>query len=188
MARTHASVLALMAIATAVAGCGLAGVPRMGLGAGGPHPAIEAPDTDTPVAPAFKAPVISDEAMERAVQAGLARSDEQTWRKVESCLTPTGSQLEQMLEQLQSQRGRGARPDVSQFTFRSASLDPRLGCARVLKQRPAGCFLRAPRRRPLRVHRRQQQEHRAHGADRQPGGSRRPRDRRVVRGRLDTRR
>ncbi len=134
MARTQASVLALMAIATAVAGCGLAGVPRMGLGAGGPHPAIEAPDTDTPVTPTFKAPVISDEAMERAVQAGLARSDEQTWRKVESCLTPTGSQLEQMLEQLQSQRGRGAPPDVSQLTFRSASLDPRLGRARVLKQ------------------------------------------------------
>jgi CHAT domain len=33
--------------------------------------------------------------MERAVQAGLARSDDETWRKIQGCLTPGRSQVEQ---------------------------------------------------------------------------------------------
>jgi hypothetical protein len=32
--------------------------------------------------------VISDEAMDRAVQVGLARSEDDTWRMVERCLAP----------------------------------------------------------------------------------------------------
>jgi hypothetical protein len=130
MARRRGVVLALLAIA--VAGCGLVGVPGMGPGFGGSRPSVEEPDT--PPVPRFTAPVISDEAMERAVQAGLARSDDETWRKIQGCLTPGRSQVEQMLEQLQSQRRPGAQPDPNQLAFRSASLDPRLGRARVLKQ------------------------------------------------------
>ena len=106
-------------------------VPGMGPGFGG-SPSVEEPDT--PPEPRFTAPVISDEAMERAVQAGLARSDDETWRKIQGCLTPGRSQIEQMMEQLQSQRRPGAQPDPGQLAFRSASLDPRLGRARVLKQ------------------------------------------------------
>src|SRR6185369_5052506 len=45
------------------------------------------------------------------------------------------SQIEQMLEGLQDARRSGGRVDVNQLgAFRSASLDPRLGRARVLKQ------------------------------------------------------
>ena len=130
MARRRGIVLVLVTIAAA--GCGFAGVPGMGPGFGGSRPSVEEPDT--PPVPRFSAPVISDEAMERAVQAGLARSDDETWRKIQGCLTPGRSQVEQMMEQLQSQRRPGAQPDPGQLAFRSASLDPRLGRARVLKQ------------------------------------------------------
>ena len=74
--------------------------------------------------------------MERAVQAGLARSEDETWRMVERCLVPQRSQIEQMLEGLQDARrtpggGAGVNPLGA---MRSANLDPRLGRARVLKQ------------------------------------------------------
>jgi CHAT domain-containing protein len=131
MARTPAIVLAALAIA--LAGCGLVGIPGLGPGMSRPAP-IEVPDASE-MPPTLIAPVISDEAMERAVQAGLARSDEDTSRMVERCLEPTRSQIEQMLEGLQDAQRSGGRVDVNQLgAFRSASLDPRLGRARVLKQ------------------------------------------------------
>ena len=116
----------LLLLATATAGCGLAGVPGVGLG--GPRTAADL--DEGPLPPTFTAPVVSDEAMERAIQAGLARSDEDTWRMVERCLTPSRSAIEQLLE------GRAAgRGDVAQLgAFRVAGMDPRLARARVLKQ------------------------------------------------------
>jgi hypothetical protein len=44
--------------------------------------------------------------MDRAVQAGLARSDDETWRLIEGCLTPGPSPLEQMLERARDLRRR----------------------------------------------------------------------------------
>jgi CHAT domain-containing protein len=131
---TRAPVIVLVLVALAVAGCGVAGVPGLDSGVGRLEPVdARAPDV---LPPTLVAPVISDEAMERAVQAGLARSDDDTWRLIERCLTPTRSQVEQMLESLQQMRrqpggGAGASPLEA---VRSASLDPRLGRARVLKQ------------------------------------------------------
>ena len=120
-------------VAIGVAGCGLAGgVPGLGMGVAGPTP-LEGP-SEADIQQAFTPPVISDEAMERAVQAGLARSEDETWRMVERCLVPQRSQIEQMLENLQDARrapGGGVNP---MGALRSASLDPRLGRARVLKQ------------------------------------------------------
>ena len=122
-------------VAIGVAGCGLAGgIPGMGMGAGRATPIEDTSEAD--LQRAFTPPVISDEAMERAVQAGLARSEDETWRMVERCLVPQRSQIEQMLEGLQdARRTPGGAAGVNPLgAMRSASLDPRLGRARVLKQ------------------------------------------------------
>jgi CHAT domain-containing protein len=130
MARALPVVLAVVALAAG--GCGLAGVPGLGLGGFTP---FETPDV-ADVQPTLAAPVISDDAMERAVQAGLARSEADTWRMIEGCLTPTRSQVEQVLESLHDMRrppgdAAGVNPLAA---VRSANLDPRLGRARVLTQ------------------------------------------------------
>jgi CHAT domain-containing protein/tetratricopeptide (TPR) repeat protein len=130
---TRAPAILLVAVVATVAGCGFAGVPGLGPGVDRPAPVDGALDVRPPT---LVAPVISDEAMERAVQAGLARSDDDTWRTIERCLTPTRSQVEQMLESLQEMRrqpGGGASANPLE-AMRSASLDPRLGRARVLTQ------------------------------------------------------
>ena len=121
-------------LAVTLAGCGGVDVPgSLGLGRIALPPDQDSQPIDEQP-PAFVVPRLSDDAMERAVQAGLARSDDETWRMIQGCLTPGRSQIEEMLEQRQGQRRPGAQPDPAQFTFRSASLDPRLGRARVLKQ------------------------------------------------------
>jgi tetratricopeptide (TPR) repeat protein len=119
-------------VALAAAGCGLVGV--SGLGIGRP-PMPEYPDT--PIAqPTLVVPPVSDEAMERAVEVGLARSDEETWRLVQRCLTPTRSQAEQMMEALADMRRQGAGGAAVNPLggVRVAGLDPRFGRARLLKQ------------------------------------------------------
>jgi hypothetical protein len=68
MARAPATVLAALAIA--LAGCGLVGIPGLGPGMSRPAP-IEVPDASE-MPPTLIAPVISDEAMERAVGGGGA--------------------------------------------------------------------------------------------------------------------
>src|SRR5262245_19515259 len=66
----------------------------------------------------FTPPTISDEAKERAVQAGLARSEDETWRRIEGCLTP-------------APLAPGGNPLAG---MRMGALDPRLSRARILKQ------------------------------------------------------
>src|SRR5262245_18120318 len=66
----------------------------------------------------FTPPTISDEAKERAVQAGLARSEDATWRRIEGCLTPAPLAV-------------GGNPFAG---MRMGALDPRLSRARILKQ------------------------------------------------------
>ena len=83
---TRAPAIVLVLVALAGPGCGLAGVPGPDARLGRSMPA---PPGDFDVAqPRLAAPVISDEAMDRAVQAGLARSDDDTRRMLERCLTP----------------------------------------------------------------------------------------------------
>ena len=119
MARRRGIVLVLVAIAAA--GCGFAGVPGMGPGFGGSRPSVEEPD-DPPV-PRFTAPVISDEAMERAVQAGLARSDDETWRKIQGCLTPGRSQSSRCWNSCRASAAWGpARSPASSRFARPASI------------------------------------------------------------------
>jgi CHAT domain-containing protein len=105
-----------VAVAAAVAGCGFAPIP--GMGPTMRHPSsTEVPETPE-LPPMLTAPTISDEAMERAVEAGLARSDDETWRRIEGCLTPAPLAV-------------GGNPFAG---LRMAGLDPRLSRARVLKQ------------------------------------------------------
>ena len=81
----------------------------MGRGRRWARPGIEAPDTDTPVPPRSRRRSSPTRPWSARCKRVCARSDEETWRKVESCLTPTRSQLEQMLEQMQSPARTGRR-------------------------------------------------------------------------------
>src|SRR5262245_59659638 len=106
----------IAAVAVALAGCGFAPIPGMGPTMRYPSSA-EVPDTPQ-LPPMLTAPAISDEAMERAVEAGLARSEDETWRRIEGCLTPAPLAV-------------GGNPFAG---MRMGALDPRLSRARILKQ------------------------------------------------------
>ena len=106
----------IAAVAVALAGCGFAPMPGMGPTMRHPSSADVLETTQLP--PMLTAPTISDEAMERAVEAGLARSEDETWRRIEGCLTPAPLAV-------------GGNPFAA---MRMGALDPRLSRARILKQ------------------------------------------------------
>src|SRR5262245_56701536 len=106
----------IAAVAVALAGFGFAPIPGMGPTMRHPSSA-EMPETPE-LPPMLTAPTISDEAMERAVEAGLARSEDETWRRIEGCLTPVPLAV-------------GGNPFAG---MRMAAFDPRLSRARILKQ------------------------------------------------------
>jgi CHAT domain-containing protein len=110
-----------------VGGPGLVAYPR------GALPTADASDSTEAVTPNFEPPRVSEASMEKAVAAGLARSDAETSRIVERCLVPTRSQMDVMMEslgQMQRQPGAAAPP----MTLRLAAMDPRLSRARLLRQ------------------------------------------------------
>ncbi len=74
-------------------------------------------------------PRVSEAEIERAVEAGLARTDEENWRLVERCLTPTRSQFEAFAEM--QRQAPGGNPLAA---VRVAGLDPRYNRAKVLTQ------------------------------------------------------
>ena len=106
----------VLAVAVTLTGCGFAPIPGMGPTMRQPSSTEISQTSELP--PMLTAPTISDEAMERAVEAGLARSEDETWRRIEGCLTP-------------APLAAGGNPFAG---MRMAGLDPRLSRARVLKQ------------------------------------------------------
>jgi hypothetical protein len=108
--------IVVLTVAVTLTGCGFAPIPGLGPTMRQPSSA-EIPETPE-LPPMFTPPAISDEAMDRAVEAGLARSEDETWRRIEGCLTPAPPPA-------------GGNPFAG---MRMAGLDPRLSRARILKQ------------------------------------------------------